>query len=77
MGYFWDGWNVLDFVVVVVGSIIPLAVRTSSVSSIRALRILRAIRTIPRVPSKCGTCLIRVFEGFCRMRLFVYFQFDF
>ena len=44
-GYFLDGWNVLDFVVVVVGSIVPLAAGISSVGSIRALR------TIPRVPS--------------------------
>ena len=52
VGYFRDGWNVLDFVVVVVGSIIPLIVPgAASVGSVRALRILRALRTIPRVPS--------------------------
>lgn len=52
VGYFRDGWNVLDFIVVVVGSIIPLCFPgAASIGSIRALRILRALRTIPRVPS--------------------------
>ena len=51
VGYFRDGWNILDFLVVVLGSIVPLATGAGSVSSIRALRILRALRTIPRVPS--------------------------
>ena len=53
VGYFMDGWNWLDFIVVILGSILPLAAGNSvaSVSSIRALRILRALRAIPRVPS--------------------------
>lgn len=53
VGYFLDGWNVLDFVIVVFGSILPLMIPggAASIGSIRALRILRALRTIPRVPS--------------------------
>ena len=53
VGYFLDGWNVLDFVIVVGGSILPLMLPgdAASISSIRALRILRALRAIPRVPS--------------------------
>eukprot|EP00485_Elphidium_margaritaceum_P010070 CAMPEP_0202692280 /NCGR_PEP_ID=MMETSP1385-20130828/6693_1 /ASSEMBLY_ACC=CAM_ASM_000861 /TAXON_ID=933848 /ORGANISM="Elphidium margaritaceum" /LENGTH=1814 /DNA_ID=CAMNT_0049347777 /DNA_START=122 /DNA_END=5566 /DNA_ORIENTATION=+ len=52
VGYFLDGWNVLDFLVVVIGSIVPLILGpgAASVASIRAIRILRALRTIPRVP---------------------------
>lgn len=55
VGYFMDGWNWLDFIVVVFGSIVPMASNLSSVSSIRSLRILRALRAIPRVPSYVDT----------------------
>ncbi|ETO16738.1 Ion transport protein, partial [Reticulomyxa filosa] len=51
VGYFNDGWNCFDFVIIVVGSVVPLFTSTKSVSSLRALRILRALRTIPRIPS--------------------------
>lgn len=59
-GYFYDGWNILDFIIVVVGSILPLSLgnKISSIGSIRALRILRALRTIPRVPSYVSLCTI-------------------
>ena len=60
VGYFLDGWNVLDFIIVVGGSIIPLWFNSASVGSIRALRILRALRTIPRVPS--SVCAIYPFR---------------
>jgi len=62
-GYFLDGWNVLDFIIVIFGSIVPLAVPgTSSVGSIRALRILRALRTIPRVP-KLRTLVMTIIDA--------------
>eukprot|EP01084_Bolivina_argentea_P006659 12632_1 len=63
VGYFLDGWNVLDFVVVVLGSIVPLALpNAASVSSIRALRTLRALRTIPRVP-KLRTLVMTIIDA--------------
>ncbi len=47
--YLKDGWNVLDFVVVVSG-IISLSGTKSSVSSIRTVRVLRPLRTISALP---------------------------
>ena len=47
--YLKDGWNVLDFVVVV-GGIISLSGTKSSVTSIRTVRVLRPLRTISALP---------------------------
>ena len=47
--YLKDGWNVLDFIVVV-GGIISLSGTKSSVSSIRTIRVLRPLRTISALP---------------------------
>lgn len=47
--YLKDGWNVLDFVVVV-GGIVSLSGTKSSVSSIRTIRVLRPLRTISALP---------------------------
>eukprot|EP00484_Ammonia_sp_Unknown_P007624 CAMPEP_0197073220 /NCGR_PEP_ID=MMETSP1384-20130603/210494_1 /TAXON_ID=29189 /ORGANISM="Ammonia sp." /LENGTH=1825 /DNA_ID=CAMNT_0042512053 /DNA_START=142 /DNA_END=5619 /DNA_ORIENTATION=+ len=64
VGYFLDGWNVLDFLVVVIGSIVPLILGPSaaSIGSIRAIRILRALRTIPRVP-KLRTLVMTIIDA--------------
>ena len=45
-GYFYDGWNILDFVLVVI-SITSLA--SAGASSVRALRVLRALRPLRAV----------------------------
>jgi len=52
MGFYWTehgylktGWNVLDFVIVVV-SIINMAVSTAALKSLRAMRALRALRPL-------------------------------
>lgn len=47
LGFFKDGWNVFDFVVVG----ISLAPASESLSVLRSLRILRALRLITAVPS--------------------------
>ncbi|QDZ24407.1 ion transport protein [Chloropicon primus] len=47
--YLRDGWNVLDFIVVV-GGIISLSGTKSSISSIRTIRVLRPLRTISALP---------------------------
>ena len=47
--YLRDGWNVLDFVVVV-GGIVSLSGVESGVSSIRTIRVLRPLRTITALP---------------------------
>jgi hypothetical protein len=47
--YLRDGWNILDFIVVVLGllSIIP---QIPNLKSLRAARIIRPLRTINAIP---------------------------
>jgi len=48
-GYFFDGWNVLDFIIVLssLSSILPID--SANTSSIRILRVLRPLRTIAKI----------------------------
>jgi hypothetical protein len=50
--YIRDGWNILDFTIVV-SSIIPLFLGGSSVNltSLRSLRVLRPLRTVSTIKS--------------------------
>ena len=50
--YLKDGWNILDFIIVVV-SLIPVIFGNSSVnlSSLRSFRVLRPLRTISSIKS--------------------------
>ena len=48
-GYFMDGWNYLDFVVVVFG-LLGAVPSVPNVSAIRAIRVLRPLRAVKRIP---------------------------
>ena len=56
-GFFRDGWNIFDFVIVGV-ALVPAA---EAISVLRAMRILRVLRVLSAAPS-----LRRVVEGFVR-----------
>jgi Ion transport protein len=48
--YLRDGWNILDFAVVIVG-LISLIPEVPNLKSLRVMRILRPLRSINAVPS--------------------------
>ena len=48
--YLRDGWNVLDFFVVVISLISYLPIKVTSVKFFRAFRVLKPLRTIKRAP---------------------------
>ncbi len=53
MAYLRDGWNVLDFVVVISGlinQVLPSGTELPGMSGLRTVRALRPLRTINRVP---------------------------
>ena len=52
IGYFQDGWNVLDFVIVIPSVIVLILPNAYNFTSLRLLRILRPLRTIKRVEGK-------------------------
>jgi len=49
IGYFQDGWNVLDFAIVIPSFIVLILPNAYNFTSLRLLRILRPLRTIKRV----------------------------
>jgi voltage-dependent calcium channel L type alpha-1D len=48
--YLRDGWNILDFAVVIVG-LISLLPNVPNLKSLRVLRVLRPLRSINAIPS--------------------------
>jgi len=48
--YFYSGWNVMDFIIVVLGYIEFLPVMNSKFAAIRAVRVLRPLRSINSIP---------------------------
>mmetsp|Transcript_115788 Transcript_115788/g.160664 ORF Transcript_115788/g.160664 Transcript_115788/m.160664 type:complete len:111 (-) Transcript_115788:321-653(-) len=51
--YMRDGWNVLDFIVVILGWV-SLYLQGQNMSAIRVIRILRPLRTINSMPGMSG-----------------------
>ena len=58
--YLRDSWNVLDFVVVIIGliSLIPSVPNLKSLRTLRVLRPLRSINAIPSMKRLVGTLLL-------------------
>lgn len=50
VGYFRDGWNYLDFAIVIEGIVNLFTSSSSSLSGIRALRVLRPLRVVTHLP---------------------------
>mmetsp|Transcript_34799 Transcript_34799/g.53440 ORF Transcript_34799/g.53440 Transcript_34799/m.53440 type:complete len:157 (+) Transcript_34799:722-1192(+) len=48
--YLRDAWNILDFVVVILGWLVSLVLSDQNISAIRVIRILRPLRTINSMP---------------------------
>ena len=49
--YFWNGWNILDFVIVIIGIVLQVAGDDPKLSALKALRTFRALRPL-RVASR-------------------------
>ncbi len=64
--YFRSKWNVLDFIVVVLGWVDAAGAGSSGATAVRALRVLRPLRAINKVPQLRVSPLIRLLPGFVR-----------
>ena len=49
--YFWNGWNILDFTIVIIGIVLQAAGNNPKLSALKALRTFRALRPL-RVASR-------------------------
>lgn len=47
--YLRDGWNILDFIIVITSFMSKIGSSNSSISGLRALRVLRPLRTVSTV----------------------------
>lgn len=73
--YLRDGWNILDFIVVVLGWTALLVEGADNISAIKVIRILRPLRTInqiPKMPSLVSTIMNSLPIMFDVMVLFLF-----
>ena len=75
--YLRDAWNVLDFLVVLIGIIEYLPIQTASLKALRTLRVLRPLRSINAFPSmkKLVSSLLQSLPSLANAVVFMMFIF--
>lgn len=75
--YLRDGWNVIDFFVVITGLLELLPNSSVNLKALRTLRVIRPLRTIHAIPSmrKLVSALILSIPNFANVSVFLLFVF--